>query len=896
MITIQEWKYLSLEVRGENQSLAMRIIAFICISLASYLLPLTSVSQTLTGSAPSHVSVGEQFRLTYTVNTQNATDFRAGDIPGELEVLIGPNRSMQSSYQMINGHTSSSSSITYTYIVSATKNGSFTIPPAHIVVGGKTIASNALNIKVSGSPQAGAGSSGSPRQHRQNEQGEIRDAGSQISGSDLFIKVSANKKRVYEQEPILLTYKVYTLVGLTSLRGDMPDLKSFYTQEVSLPSQKSFSIETFNGRPYRTTTWSQYVMFPQMTGKLQIPSITFEGIVVQQNRNIDPFEAFFNGGSGYIEVKKKIIAPGIDIEVDPLPERPAGFSGGVGHFTVSASLSKTETKANDPVSVRITVSGTGNLKLVKQPQIELPKDFDKYEPKVTDKTKLTTAGIEGSMIYDILIVPRHQGHYEIPPVSLTYFDTTTKSYKTVTSEPLTLDVAKGSGPGAMSDYSGQQDLQELSRDIRYIKTGDARQQGIDEFFFGSTAYWVTLAIMALVFISLFVIFRQRAIENANVTKRRAGKANKVATKRLKKASKLMADNKPGEFYDEVLRALWGYVGDKLNIPVEQLSHDNISQRLSERGVGEETIAQFIGALDECEFERYAPGDPKGNMNKVYEKAMMAIEQIEGTMKKRKVESGKSKENTFVRLVLLVIIPLSTFLFPLSTYAVTKAEADSAYAHGQYQQAIAQYEALLKQGASADLYYNLGNAYYRTENIPEAVLNYERALLLSPGDRDIRFNLQIARSKTFDKIVPESEMFFVTWYRSLVSTMSVDGWARTALVALALTIILLLVYLFSERIWLRKAGFFGGVALLVLFVGANIFAWQQKKDLLNRKGAIIFAPAVTVKSTPAANGTDLFILHEGTKVVITDGSMKEWKEIRLADGKEGWIESKHIRVI
>ena len=857
-------------------------------------LPLSLLSQTLTGSAPSHVSVGEQFRLTYTVNTQNATDFRAGDIPGELEVLIGPNRSMQSSYQMINGHTSSSSSITYTYIVCATKNGTFTIPPAHVVVGGKTIASNTLNIKVSGSPQASSGSSGSPRQHRQDEQGEIRDAGSQISGSDLFIKVSANKKRVYEQEPILLTYKVYTLVGLTSLRGDMPDLKSFYTQEVSLPTQKSFSIETFNGRPYRTTTWSQYVMFPQMTGKLQIPSITFEGIVVQQNRNIDPFEAFFNGGSGYIEVKKKIVAPGIDIEVDPLPERPAGFSGGVGHFTVSASLNKTETKANDPVSVRITVSGTGNLKLVKQPQIELPKDFDKYEPKVTDKTKLTTAGIEGSMIYDILIVPRHQGHYDIPPVSLTYFDTTSKTYKTVTSEPLTLDVAKGSGPSAMSDYSGQQDLQELSRDIRYIKTGNVRQQGIDEFFFGSVPYWITLAIMVLVFISLFVIFRQRAIENANVTKRRAGKANKVATKRLKKASKLMADNKPGEFYDEVLRALWGYVGDKLNIPVEQLSHDNISQRLSDRGVGEETIAQFMGALDECEFERYAPGDPKGNMNKVYEKAMTAIEQIEGTMKKKGVRSQESSRNARVLLLVFYLLLTPSLLTPAS--AVTKAEADSSYVRGQYQQAITQYEALLKQGASADLYYNLGNAYYRTENIPEAVLNYERALLLSPGDRDIRFNLQIARSKTFDKIVPESEMFFVTWSRSLVSMMSVDAWARTALVSLAITIILLLVYLFSERIWLRKAGFFGGVALLLLFVGANIFAWQQKKDLLNRKGAIIFAPSVTVKSTPAANGTDLFILHEGTKVVITDGSMKEWKEIRLADGKEGWIESKHIRVI
>ena len=895
MITIQEWKYLSSEVRGDSLPLAMRLIAFICIFLTSYLSPLTSTSQTLQGSAPSHVAVGEQFRLTYTVNTQNASDFRAGDIPHELEVLIGPNRSMQSSYQMINGHTSSSSSITYTYIVCATKNGSFTIPPAHVTVGGKTIASNSLNIKVSGSPQASAG--GSPRHQRQDEQGEIRDAGSQISGSDLFIKVSANKKRVYEQEPVLLTYKVYTLVGLTSLRGDMPDLKSFYTQEVSLPTQKSFSIETFNGRPYRTTTWSQYVMFPQMTGKLQIPSITFEGIVVQQNRNIDPFEAFFNGGSGYVEVKKKIVAPGIDIQVDPLPERPAGFSGGVGHFNVSASLNKTETKANDPVSLRITVSGTGNLKLVKQPQIELPKDFDKYEPKITDKTKLTSAGIEGSMIYDILIVPRHQGHYELPPVSLTYFDTTANVYKTVTSEPLTLDVAKGSGPGAMSDYSEQQDLQELSRDIRYIKTGDVRQRGMEEFFFGSVSYWMTLAIMVLVFISLFVIFRQRAIENANITKRRAGKANKVATKRLKKASKLMADNKPGEFYDEVLRALWGYVGDKLNIPVEQLSHDNISQRLGDRGVGEETIAQFMGALDECEFERYAPGDPKGNMNKVYEKAMTAIEQIEGTMKK----SGKKSEVrgeriSHARTLLLFVLFLTSYLLPLTSYAVTKAEADSAYVHGQYQQAIRDYEALLKQGASAELYYNLGNAYYRTENIPEAVLNYERALLLSPGDRDIRFNLQIARSKTFDKIVPESEMFFVTWYRSLVSLMSVDGWAWLAIISLALVVALLLVYLFSDRILFRKIGFFGGLALLLLFVLGNIFAWQQKQNLLYRKGAIVITPSVTVKSTPAMNGTDLFVLHEGTKVVITDGSMKGWKEIRIADGKEGWVESKKIEEI
>jgi tetratricopeptide (TPR) repeat protein len=845
----------------------------------------TAVAQTMTGVAPSHVAVGEQFRLTYTINTQDVSDFRAGDIPDDLEVLIGPNRSMQSSYQMINGHTSSSSSITFTYIVRAAKNGTFTIPPAHAVVGSKSIASNTLTIKVSGSAPANSG--GSNRQ-RSNEDGEIRDAGSQISGSDLFIKVSANKKRVHEQEPILLTYKVYTLVGLTSLRGDMPDLKSFYTQEVDLPQQKSFSIETFNGRPYKTTTWSQYVMFPQMTGKLEIPSITFEGIVVQQNRNIDPFEAFFNGGSGYIEVKKKIQAPGIEIQVDPLPERPANFSGGVGKFNISAQLDKTEVKANDPVSVRIVVSGTGNLKLIKQPVVNFPKDFDKYEPKITDKTKLTTNGIEGSMIYDILVVPRHQGKYEIPPVEFTYFDTSANAYKTIKSDSFVLDVAKGSGAGAVNDFSGQTDLQELTKDIRYIKTGDTRQHSLDEFFFGSTGYWVSMGVLALIFVSLFVVFRQRAIDNANVTKMRGKKANKVATRRLKKAARLMSDNKPGEFYDEVLRALWGYVGDKLNIPVEQLSHDNISQRLSERSVGEETVSQFIGALDECEFERYAPGDPKGNMNKVYDKAINAIEKIEATMKKTKT-SG----NMATKVILMLIICLTSVT---ASFAVTKVEADSAYTRGEYQQAIKDYEALLKQGASADLYYNLGNAYYRTENITRAVLNYERALLLSPGDRDIRFNLQIAQSKTIDKIVPESEMFFFTWYRSLVNLMSVDGWARTSLVSLALVIILLLVYLFSDRIWLRKIGFFGGFVLLVLFILSNIFAWQQKQNLLYRKGAIVVAPSVTVKSTPANNGTELFVLHEGTKVTITDGSMAGWKEIRIADGKEGWIESKQLEEI
>ena len=456
----------------------------------------------------------------------------------------------------------------------------------------------------------------------------MRSAGSTISGSDLFIQVSASKKRVYEQEPVLLTYKVYTLVALTQLEGKMPDLKGFHTQEIPLPQEKSFKIEQFNGRNYKTVTWSQYVMFPQMSGKLQVPPITFNGIVLQQNRNVDPFEAFFNGGSGYIEVKKQIQAPGVNIEVDPLPTRPTGFSGGVGKFSMKTEIDKTELKTNDPLTIRVTITGTGNMKLMKAPEVKFTKDFDTYD--------VTTSGLEGSMIYEYLAVPRHLGKYHVPPVEFTYFDTKEKQYKTLTSEAYDLAVAKGDGDETtVQSYGGsQEDIQMLANDIRYIKLGNVNMQSEGSLFFASTLYWIALAVLVLVFILLFVVFRQRAIENADLVKTRGKKANKVAVKRLKKAAKLMKDNKPGEFYDETLRALWGYVGDKLNIPVEQLSRDNISDRLTERNVNAETIKQFIEAIDECEFERYAPGDPKGNMNKVYQMAMTAITQIAGTIKSK----------------------------------------------------------------------------------------------------------------------------------------------------------------------------------------------------------------------------------------------------------------------
>lgn len=843
-------------------------------------------AQHISVSAPSHVAAGENFRVAYTINTSDVEEFRMGGVQDGLEVIAGPYTSSQSSYQMINGHTSSSSSVTITYTLYAAKNGSFTIGASHALVGGKRLSSRPVKIQVSGHAQR---TNGAPNMHGQDsyDQPRMRSAGSAISGSDLFIKVSASKKRVHEQEPILLTYKVYTQVDLTQLEGKMPDLKGFHTQEVPLPQQKTFHTETVNGRPYKCVTWSQYVMYPQMTGRLEIPSITFKGIVVQQNRNVDPMEAFFNGGSGYVEVKKDIKAPGITLQVDPLPQRPANFSGGVGKFNISASLDKKEVKAGEPITLRVVVGGIGNLKLLKQPVVNFPKDFDKYDAKVTDKTRLTANGVEGNMVYDFLAVPRNQGSYTIPSVELTYYDTGKNAYKTIKTQPFKVEVEKGDGTSAASEDFASQD-----KDIHTIKLGKAEQHKADEMFFGSFGYWISLLMPLIAFVVLLIVFRRRAIENADIVKKRSNRAGKIATKRLRLANKLMLQGKQGEFYDEVMRALWGYMSYKLNMPAEKLNRDNIRETLGRHFVDDATIEKFTTALDECEFERYAPGDAAGNMNRTFESAMTAIMDIENAINEaRKNQKKHPAGYSFVWLLLAMICFGGT-----SAKAVTKNNADTEYQKGNYQQAIRDYEEILKNGESAEIYFNLGNAYYRTDNITKAVLNYERARLLSPGDDDINFNLQFARSKTIDKITPESEMFFVTWYKSLVNFTSVDNWAKTGILCIVMALLLVLLYLFGPQLMLRKIGFFGGLAFFVIFLLSNLFAFQQKQALDNRTGAIIISPSVNIKKTPAKNSADQFVLHEGTRVDIIDKGMTDWRCIRVGDGREGWIETKAIEEI
>lgn len=573
---------------------------------------------------------GDQVRLVFTVNSQEIKDFRAPSIKG-FDVLMGPSRSQQSSIQIINGKRTSNSSTAFTYILLAGSPGTYTIPAASVEVNGEKVFSNAISIKVLPQDQTsgnsgnnGGGSASSSRSQA---------AGSRISANDLFITATASKTTVHEQEAILLTYKVYTVVNLRQLYGKMPDLKGFHTQEVELPQQKTFTLEHYKGRNYNTTVWSQYVLFPQQTGKLEIPSITFDGVVAQQTVSDDPFDAFFNGG-GYVEVKKKITTPKVVINVQPLPAKPAGFSGAVGEFKLASSINATDVKTNDAVTIKLTLSGTGNMKLIGTPEVKFPQDFEIYDPKVTDDYKLTNSGLTGTKTFEYLAIPRHAGNFTIPAVEFTYFDLKSNSYKTLKTEAYNLKVAKGQGNAdqVISDFTNKESVKMLGKDIRFIKLGDSSLRPKGDFFFGTVGYYLCYLIPLLLFVVFAVIYRQKALENANVAKVKTKKANKVATRRMKLAGKLLAENKKNEFYDEVLKALWGYISDKLSIPVSQLSKDNIEAELTNYGVPEALIAEFIGVLNECEYARYAPGNENEAMDKVYSASVEVISKMENSIK------------------------------------------------------------------------------------------------------------------------------------------------------------------------------------------------------------------------------------------------------------------------
>lgn len=583
-------------------------------------------------SAPSTVAKGEQFRLSYTINTEG-TDLNVPENIKGFDVLYGPSISSSYSTTIINGKSSSESSITYTYILQAKSEGTYTLPAASIKVGGKTYSSNSPRVTVV-PPDKNSQARQQQQQGIQRPQAVTSSSSpGKISPNDAFIRAIISKTKVHEQEAFLVTFRFYTRLGVQDIgQVQFPEFEGFMVEEVEMPQNQQLRVENYNGQNYYAVDLKKSLLFPQRPGNLVIPQGKIE-MVFQVPSGIS---SFF--GEEMTAVKKTVTTKPINIHVESLPTpKPGNFSNGVGSFSMSSSITSHHVKANEAITIKVLISGTGNTKLIKNPEFEFPNEIESYDPKITQNVKVTENGLSGTKTIEYLIIPRYEGSYKIPAVTMSYFDTRTNSYKTLSTQEFSLKVDKdpnaGKG-GSSSNYGNQKDLL-AQQDIRYLKTDPYLFQSVNDFLFGSFTYLLWYLLPTLLFLAFSIAYRKQIKENANLALLRTKKANKVANKRLKLAKKyLLAQDKP-HFYEEILRAVWGYLSDKLSIPVANLNRDNIEIELARYGADSKLTDSFMHILDTSEFARYAPAESSDAMDQTYQTTVQAIGQMEDVAKTRR---------------------------------------------------------------------------------------------------------------------------------------------------------------------------------------------------------------------------------------------------------------------
>ena len=567
--------------------------------------------------APKQVVVGRPFQLTYSVN-QRSRDLRAPEFT-DFDVLSGPYTSTSSSTSFVNGKRTSSFEQTYTYMLMAQKEGTFTIGPATVKVDGENIQSNGVRIQVlpedeETSPQPSP--QGRGQSSRQSSSQSSANQGGSVSSENLFVRTIASKTRVHEQEALMVTYKLYFAnVDVAQLTNNtkLPEFTGFLKQELE-QGEIQTELEHYNGRNYQTAVLYRTILYPQHSGDIKIDPANFEAVlrVQVQQRPRSIFDDFFGS---YTNVTKMLTAPGVTIHVASLPGgKPAGFSGGVGRFTLTPTISQTELQTNDAVTIRLDISGSGNMKLLKMPAIDWPEGFEPYDPKVTNNFNTTTAGVSGTKSIEYLAIPRSAGEYTIPAVHFSYFDIDEKKYKTLSTPEYTIRVKRGAGepsaageqPSAVVYHAQKEDIKQLGSDIRYIDTKlvESRKSKVESYSY--RYLWLWYVIPLIIAMVLLVVLRKQIKEAADITRMRYKHANKVAQKRLKAAAAALKANDKDHFYEEIERAAWTYLSDRLFIPTADLNKENIASILRQKGVAEERIQEVMSVLSTAEFARYAP--------------------------------------------------------------------------------------------------------------------------------------------------------------------------------------------------------------------------------------------------------------------------------------------------
>lgn len=589
-------------------------------------------------SAPQQVRLGERFRLIYQINA-DVDQFTPPALRG-LRILSGPSRSQNSSIQIVNGKVSQNISISYTYILAATQEGKVEIPAAKIKVSGKTYQSKLKTINV-----VTAGQNQNTTAQTQNSSN--KNTGT-LKANDVYIKAFINEKSAYLGEQIIVTYRIYTKVPVSNLSIDkLSSFNGFWNVEL-LENNGSLKQrnEVINGEEYIVADLKRTALFPQKTGKLEIEPMSLSCVVqVQTSKkkttSNDPFfDSFFNDpffSNNFRNIEKTLSSNKLKLEIKNLPKanKPINFTGAVGQYSLGSNIDHRELMANEAITLKYTISGQGNVDLLPDLNVNFPPDFEVYDPKISTKTRKNKDGISGYKTFEYTIIPRSAGTYEVPSVEFSYFDPVKKQYKHLASDSYEIKVNKSNQTSQQNvTYGGgsKEDIRYIGKDIRYIFLMPFELEQYEQFFFGSYLFYILLISPIIIMLFIVLIWKRERKRRGNTSFMKNKNATKIAKKRLKKSHEFLKAHQEAEFYNEIGQALWGYVSDKFNIPLSELSSDTVNDRLSKKGVTEEVIREFIDTLNNSEFARFAPGDKDSMMEKVYQQGLNIISEIEDQLK------------------------------------------------------------------------------------------------------------------------------------------------------------------------------------------------------------------------------------------------------------------------
>lgn len=872
-------------------------IAIAALALLSCL----GFAQTIKVQAPNLVAVGENFNVTFVVEGESKpSDFQWSQ-GSDFQKVWGPQQGSSTSISIVNGKTTKSCTYTYTYILMANSVGRFTIPSAKATVKGNVISSSATVVEVVSNGQSQQGGSQSQSGTQSQSQSQGGQTAVQGGDQDIFMKLYLSKTHVVVGEPITATLKLYQRVDIAGFDdAKFPSFDGFWSQDLTPQGDIQFVRENLNDRIYNAAVIRKYVLIPQKAGQIIIdPAELMCRIYVRtQSRGGSIFDSFFD--DGYTTVRKRVSTPAVKVNVSNLPAgAPASFKGGVGTFNIKASVSKDSLLTHEAASLYVTISGKGNVSLLDAPKVSFPADFEVYDPKTKESTDKSTGGTSGSKTYEYVFIPRSHGEFKIDPIEYSYYDINTNRYVRLQTDTLTVKVGKGResdavvNPGVSLPTVNKKGVANLNEDVRFITLKKPSLESKGHFFLGSAAFWIVFALLFVLAGALYLAFRKLAARKADVAGAKNRKATKMALRRLRVAEGYLKSNVYGAFYEELHKALLGFVSDKLNMPASELSKDNIARSLAEAGVTEDLVSQLVEVIDACEFARYAPASDNAAMKAHFDQAASVISSIDPAMKTKK-HAPKSA------LVIAALLMLSaTGLHAQETDYVDTLwnRATAAYTEGNWSAAADSYIAISDLGLEApELYCNIGDAFFKQGETAKAILWYERALKLDPSFADARHNLEVCSASVQDDIDSVPEFFLKTWMRKLSFRLDSNAWAWAFLCMIALALGMLLLFLLGFSRTGRIVGFFGGIAALVLSLFALSFSIHQKTEYVKADSAIVMRPVVPVKSSPSNDGSaDLFILHEGTKVGIKD-NVADWTNVVLSDGREGWLRSDSIEII